>query len=161
MRPVEVSTEVPLPPGDAWDFMWGDGGPPRFLADMHDLGYWRDVTAVEAYEMRADEMRADGTPCYRMTRKFGPLPPVRMATEYDVFQRPRRAVNRPLSGPLRGDFIATYEPTEQGTKITWRWEVGAANPLFGLLLPVLRPFLVRSLQRNLDDYARAATRKRA
>jgi hypothetical protein len=155
VRPVEVSTEIPLPPGDAWDFMWGDGGPPRFLADMHGLGYWRDVTAVEEYEMRAD-----GTPRYRMTRKFGPLPPVSMMTEYDVFEPPRRAVNRPLNTPLRGDFIATYEPTGQGTRITWRWEVEPANPVMNLLLPVLRPFLVRSMQRNLDDYARAATQRR-
>jgi hypothetical protein len=102
MRPVEVSTQVPLPPGDAWDFMCGDGGPPRFLADMHGLGYRRDVTAVEEYEMRAD-----GTPRYRMTRKFGPLPPVSMVSEYDVFERPRRTVNRALDTPLRGDFIAT------------------------------------------------------
>ncbi len=155
MRPVEVSTEVPLPPDEVWDFMWGDGGPPRFIADMHDLGYWRDVTAFDDYEMRAD-----GTPRYRMTRKFGPLPPVRMATEYDVFEPGRRAVNHPLDGPVRGDFIATYEPTGRGTRITWRWEVSSANRVIRRLLPVLRPFLVRSLQRNLDDYARAATHKR-
>ncbi len=156
MRPLEVSVEVSLPPEEVWDFMWGDGGPPRFLADMHALGYWRDVTSVEEYEMRAD-----GTPRYRMTRKFGPLPPVSMATEYDVFERPGRAVNRPLNGPLRGDFIATNEPTGRGTRITWRWEVESANPVIRRLLPVLRPFLVRSLQRNLDDLAGAATRKRA
>jgi hypothetical protein len=156
MRPVEVSVEVPLPPDDVWDFMWGDGGPPRFLADMHDLGYWRDVTSVEEYEMRAD-----GTPRYRMTRKFGPLPPVSMATEYDVFERPRRAVNHALNTPLRGDFTATNEPTGRGTRIIWRWEVESANPVMRRLLPVLRPFLARSLQRNLDELARAVTRKRA
>ncbi len=155
MRPVEVSTEVPMRPDEVWDFMWGDGGPPRFLADMHALGYWRDVTSVEEYEMRAD-----GTPRYRMTRKFGPLPPVSMATEYDVFERPRRAVNHAVNTPLRGDFIATYEPTAQGTRITWRWEVGAANPVIDVLLRVLRPYLVRSLQRNLDDYGRAAAQRR-
>jgi uncharacterized protein YndB with AHSA1/START domain len=155
MRPVEVSRDVALPPGEVWDFMWGDGGPPRFLADMHDLGYWRDVTAVEEYEMRPD-----GTPRYRMTRKFGPLPPVSMATEYSAFEPPRRAVNHALNTPLRGDFIATYEPTAHGTKIIWRWEVGSHNPVINRLLPVLRPLLARSLQRNLDDLARAARQKR-
>jgi hypothetical protein len=148
-------TDVALLPGDAWNFMWEDGGPPRFLADMHDLGYWRDVTAVEDYEIRADR-----TPRYRMKRKFGPFPPVSMISEYDVFEPPRRTVNHTLNTPLRGDFVATYEPTAQGTRITWRWEVGSANRVISLLLQVLRPFLVRSLQRNLDDYARGATQKR-
>jgi hypothetical protein len=155
MLPIEVSTEAPLSPGDVWDFMWGEGGPPRFLADMHDLGYWREVTKVEDYEVRAD-----GMPRYRMTRKFGLLPPVGMATEYDEFERPRRAVNHALNTPLRGDFIATYEPTGRGTKVTWRWEVASTNPVINRLLPALRPFLVRSLQRNLDEYAQAATQTR-
>ena len=155
MRPIEVSTEAPLSPGEVWDFMWGDGGPPRFLADMHDLGYWRDVTKVEDYEVRPD-----GMPRYRMTRQFGRLPPVSMATEYDEFERPHRAVNHALNTPLRGDFIAELEPTGQGTRITWRWEVASANPVINTSLPLLRPFLARSLQRNLDEYARAATHKR-
>ena len=155
MRPIEVSTKVRLPPGDVWDFMWGDGGPPRFLADMHALGYWRDVTKAEDYEVGAD-----GMPRYRMTRTFGRLPPVSMATEYTEFERPRRAVNHALNTPLRGDFIATYEPTGEGTTITWRWEVASPNPVINRLVPVLRPFLVRSLQRNLDEYARAATQQR-
>ena len=153
MRPVEVTAEVALPPGDVWDFMWADGGPPRFLADMHSLGYWRDVTRFEDYEMRPD-----GTPRYRMSRKFGPLPPVRMRTEYDVFDRPRRAVNHAVDTPLRGDFVATYEPTRVGTRITWRWDVRAANPLLNVPLRALRPFLTRSLQGNLDEYVKAATR---
>jgi Polyketide cyclase / dehydrase and lipid transport len=155
MRPIEASAEAALPPGDVWDFMWGDGGPPRFLTDMHDLGYWRDVTKVEDYEMRAD-----GMPRYRMTRKFGRLPAGSMATEYDEFERPRRAVNHTLNTPLRGNFIATYEPTGQGTRITWRWEVASPNRVINRLLPVLRPFLVHSLQRNLDQFARAATQRR-
>ncbi len=156
MRPIEVSTYAPVPPSDAWDFMWADGGAPRFLADMHELGYWRDVTAVERYEVRAD-----GTPAYRMTRKFGRLPPVSMDTVYDAFERPRRAVNRPVGSPLRGDFVATWQPTTQGTGITWRWDLGSPHPVVRLLLRVLRPFFVRSLQRNLDEYARATTQSAA
>ena len=155
MRPVQVSTEIALPPGDVWDFMWGHGGPPRFLADMHRLGYWRDVTAVEEFEMRAD-----GTPRYRMSRKFGPFPPVSMTSVYDLFERPSRAVNHVADTPLRGDFVATYEPTRDGTRITWRWEVGAANPVLNALLRLLRPYLVRSLQENLDQYGMAVTQTR-
>lgn len=155
MRPVEVSTEVAMPPRDVWDFMWGDGGPPRFLADMHRLGYWRDVTAVEQYEMRPD-----GTPRYRMSRKLGPLPPVSMTSEYDIFERPSRTVNHVVDTPLSGDFVATYEPTRVGTRVTWRWNVVGSNPLLNAFAGVLRPLLVRSLQRDLDEYAKAATQSR-
>lgn len=155
MLPVEVSTDLALAPVEAWDFAWGDGGPPRFLADMHRLGLWLDVTAVDEYEMRPD-----GTPRYRMSRKFGPLPAISMRTEYTVFDRPRRAVNHAVDTPLRGDFIATYEPSATGTRITWRWEVQATNPVLDLLLTPLRPLLVRSLQRNLDEYARGAAQLR-
>lgn len=156
MRPVEVSAEVAVPPGDAWDFMWADGGPPRFLADMHRRGYWRDVTAVEDFEMRPD-----GTPRYRMSRKLGPLPPVTMTSEYDVFEPPRRAVNHVVDTPLHGDFVATYEPALRGTRVTWSWDVGAANPLLNVVLRALRPLLVRSLQKDLDQYAEAASQPRA
>lgn len=155
MRPVEVSTEVPLSPAQAWDFLWADGGPPRFLDDMHRLGYWRDVTALEDYEIRPD-----GTPQYRMSRKFGPLPAVSMRTEYSQFDRPNRAVNHALDTPLRGDFIASYEPTPAGTRMTWRWEVKSENPVLNAALRPLRPFLVRSLQRNLNEYGKAAARAR-
>lgn len=152
-RPVEVSTEVATTPEEAWDFMWADGGPPRFLADMHRLGYWRDVTAVDDYEVRPD-----GTPRYRMSRSFGPLPPISMRTEYTVFERPSRAVNHATDRPLHGDFDATYEPTPGGTTITWRWDVSTANPVLNTLVRALRPLLVRALQRNLDEYGEAATK---
>lgn len=154
MRPIEVSTDIALPPRDAWDVMWSNGGAPRFLAEMHELGYWRDVTAVEDYEVR------DGLPRYRMTRKFGPLPPISMATVYDVFEPPRRAVNRPVGSPLQGDFVATYEPTAQGTRVTWRWGITSPNPVLALLLRVLRPVLVRALQQDLREYGRAAVQRR-
>lgn len=102
MRAVEASTEVPSTPGDVWDFMWAEGGPPRFLADMHRLGYWRDVTAVDQYELRAD-----GTPRYRMSRRLGPgLPAVGMTSVYDVFERPSRAVNHVVDTPS----VATSSP---------------------------------------------------
>lgn len=156
MRPVEVSTEVALPPGHLWDFMWADGGPPRFLAEMHELGYWRDVTSVEDYEIRPD-----GTPRYRMARTSGPLPAMSMTSDYVVFERPRRTVNRVVDTPLRGDFVATYEPTEAGTKVTWRWDVSAKNPVLSALVRALRPYLARSLQANLDEYGRAARQARA
>jgi hypothetical protein len=151
VRPVEVSTEVSLTPAQVWDYMWGDGGPPRFLADMHRLGYWRDVTAFDEFEIRPD-----GMPRYRMSRKFGPLPAVGMHSEYSEFERPVRSVSHALNTPLRGDFIATHEPTPAGTRVTWRWEVRAENPALDALLRPLRPFLVRSLQQNLDEYGRAA-----
>ena len=153
MRPVEVSTEVPLPPARVWDFLWADGGPPRFLADMHRLGYWRDVTAFDEYEVRPD-----GNPRYRMLRKFGPFPAFGMRTEYTRLDRPSRAVNHAVDTPLRGDFVASYEPTPTGTRMTWRWEVRAENVFLDAALRPLRPFLVRSLQQNLDEYGQAAVR---
>jgi hypothetical protein len=152
VRPVEVSTEVRLPPEQVWDFMWADGGPPRFLADMHRLGYWRDVTGLDDYDLPAG-----GMPKYRMSRRFGPLPPVRMRTEYTEFERPSRAVNHALDTPLKGDFVVTNEPVPAGTRITWRWDVRAESPLLDALLRPLHPFLVRALRKNLDEYARAAT----
>ena len=38
----------------------------------------------------------------------------------------------------------------------WRWEIEPQNPLVGRLLPVMRPLLARSLQRDLNTFAKAA-----
>ena len=90
--------------------------------------------------------------------------PVGVSTEVALApgdSRPFRTVNHVVDSPLRGDFVATLEPTGSGTRITWSWDVSAANRLLDILLLVLRPLLTRSLQRDLDDCARAAVQMRA
>ena len=144
MQPVEASVVVPLSPEEAWDFLWDD---PRRAVEHFD-----DIVAVEDYQVRAD-----GTPRYRMVRKFGPLPPMSFISDYFVFERPHRHVNRTIESPFGGNFYGTYEPTAGGTRVSWRWEIEPQNTLVGLLLPVMRPLLAWSLQRDLDTYAKAAT----
>jgi hypothetical protein len=70
-------------------------------------------------------------------------------------------VNHAVNTPLRGDFIATYEPIREGTKLTWRWEVRAENRVLNALVTALRPFLIRSLQANLNEYGKAAPQAHA
>lgn len=83
MRTVEASADVPLSPEETWDFFWED---PRQTAK-----YLASSATLQDYEIRPD-----GTPRYRMVQKLGPLPPVSSVSEYDVFDRPRRHVNRTL-----------------------------------------------------------------
>ena len=109
------------------------------------------MAAVENYQMRPD-----GTPRYTMVAKFGPFP-MRVISDYSVYEPPRRTVNRVLDSPLGGTAYFTFEPVAGGTRVTQRWEVEPQNPLVGLLLPVMRPLLAWSMQRDLDTLARAAT----
>ena len=147
MTAVEASAVVPLTPEAAWDFLFAD---PRRAVEHLD-----EVVAVEDYEVRAD-----GTPRYRMVRRFGPLPPVSMVSDYYVFERPHRAVNRVLDSPLGGDFTVTYEPLPEGTRMSWRWDVEPRSRVLGLLLPLLRPLMTRSLQRDVRTVAQAAASAR-
>lgn len=96
------------------------------------------MTAVDGFKLNSD-----GLPRYRMSRKLGPLlPAVTMTSVYTKFERPNRAVNHVVDTPLRGDFVATYDQTPTGTRITWRWEIGAENSVVNALLALLRPVLV-------------------
>ena len=108
------------------------------------------VVAVEDYQMRAD-----GTPRYRMVQKVGPFK-ISFVSHYSVYERPHRTVNRTLESPLGGTFYSTFEPVSEGTRMSVRWEIEPQNPLVGLLLPVLGPFLARQLQRDFNAFAKAA-----
>jgi hypothetical protein len=142
MQVVEASVVVPLSPEETWSFIWDD---PRRAVEHFD-----DIIAVEDFQMRDD-----GTPLYRMVRKFGPLT-MSFISDYYIFERPHQHINRTHESPLGGNFYGTYEPTAEGTRVMWRWEVEPQNALVGLLLPVMRPLLAWSLQRDLDTLARKA-----
>jgi hypothetical protein len=94
-------------------------------------------------------------PRYRMVRKAGPFT-MSFISDYSVFERPHRTVNRVLESPLGGTFYSTFEPVAGGTRLSFRWELEPQNPLVGRLLPVLRPLLAWSLQRDLNTLAKAA-----
>ncbi len=143
MRSVEASAVVPLSPEETWDFFWED---PARTAE-----YLASSVTLEDYEVRAD-----GTPRYRMVQRIGPFPPMSWVSEYEVFDRPRRHVNRTLESPLSGTFHGTFEPTAEGTRVTWRWDIEPQNLLIRSLLPVLRPVLAWSLQRDLNAWTKAA-----
>jgi hypothetical protein len=143
MRSVQASAVVPLSPDETWDFFWKD---PRQTAM-----YFASSVSLEDYELRAD-----GTPRYRMVQRVGPLPPVSWVSDYEIFDRPRQHVNRTLESPLGGKFYGAFESTAEGTRVTWRWDIEAQHLLVRLLLPVLRPVLAWSLQRDLNAWTKAA-----
>jgi hypothetical protein len=101
-------------------------------------------------------MRPDGTPRYTMVFRAGPLT-MRGTSDYFIYEPPHRTVNRVLDNPLGGTFYITHEPMPEGTQVTHRWEPDPPNPIFGLLLPVVRPLLAWQLQRDLDTLAKGAT----
>ena len=146
MQPVEASVVVPLSPQQTWDFIWDN----VLRADELLPG----VVALEDFQMRED-----GTPRYRMVRKAGPFT-MSFVSDYFVFERPHRHVNRALESPFGGNFYGTYEPTQEGTRIRWRWEIEPQNALVGALLPVMRQLLAWSLQRDLDTLAKGSTPQR-
>lgn len=143
MQVAEASVVVPLSPEETWDFLLGD---PQRAADL-----FADIVAVEDFQMRAD-----GTPRYRMVRKAGPFT-MSFISDYSVFERPYRTVSHALDTPFGGTFYTLHQPTTEGTRMHWRWEVEPQNTLAGLLLPVMRPLIAWSLQRDLNSFAKAAT----
>ena len=143
MHVAEASVVIPLSPEETWDLLLGDQL--QHVVEMSD-----SQVAVEDYQMRAD-----GTPRYQMVQKVGPFK-ISFVSDYSVFERPHRAVNRVLDSPFGGTFYATLEPTTEGTQLHWRWEIEPQNSLVGRLLPVMRPLLAWSLQRGLNTFAKAA-----
>ena len=142
MQVAEASAVIPLSPEEAWDLLFGDM---RRAVELVP-----DVVSVEDFQIRDD-----GTPRYRMVRKTGPFT-ISFISDYSVFERPHRAVNRVLESPLGGTFYSSFEPVAGGTRLSFRWELEPQNPLVGRLLPMLRPLLAWSLQRDANAAAKAA-----
>jgi uncharacterized protein YndB with AHSA1/START domain len=141
MRVVEASAVVPLSPEDAWDLLIGD--------QMHRLVEMPEISVVAVKDF---QVRPDGTARYVVANKAGPSKTWHTA-DFTVYERPHRSVNRVLDSPFGGMFYGTYEPVGEGTRVHWRWEVEAHNPLAGLLLPLMHPLLARSMQQDLDALA--------
>jgi hypothetical protein len=142
MQVAEASAVIPLSPEETWDLLFGDV--------QRAVELVPDVVSVEDFQIRDD-----GPPRYRMVRKAGPFT-MSFISDYSVFERPHRTVNRVLESPLGGTFYSTFEPVAGGTRLSFRWELEPQNPLVGRLLPVLRPLLAWSLQRDLNTLAKAA-----
>ena len=144
MRVIEGSAVMPLSQDETWHLFFGDQM--RQLVELHPT-----VAAVEDYQMRPD-----GTPRYTMVAKFGPFP-MRVTSDYSVYEPPHRTANRVLNSPLGGTAYFTFEPVAGGTRVTQRWEVEPQNPLVGSLLPVMHPLLSWTMQRDLDALAKRIT----
>jgi ABC-type Fe3+/spermidine/putrescine transport system ATPase subunit len=142
MQVAEASVVIPLSPEETWDLVFGDMQQAVELVP--------DIVSVEDFQIRDD-----GTPRYRMVRKTGPFT-MSFISDYSVFERPYRTVSHALESPLGGTFYTTHERVEGGTRVHWRWEIEPQNALVGRLLPVMRPLLARSLQRDLNAAAKAA-----
>ncbi len=140
MRSVEAAAVFPVPPEQAWDFIFGDEG--RRAVELS-----RMIVAFEGYQMRPD-----GTPRYTLVTRMGPFR-LQGTSDYFQFERPHHTANRILDSPFGGTFSMTFEPVPDGTRVRERWEVETHNRLAGLLLPLAHPVLRWSLQRDLDAWA--------
>ena len=87
MQVAEASVVVPLSPEETWDLLFGN--PQQEVVEL-----FADIVAVEDYQIRAD-----GTPRYRMIRKAGPFT-MSFISDYSVFERPHRTVSRALDSPI-------------------------------------------------------------
>ena len=143
---VEASVVMPGGPEQTWDFLFGDE-----LRRVVELS--RMVVAVQHYQMRPD-----GTPHYTMDMRVGPFS-MRGTSDYVVYDRPHRTVNRVLDSPFGGTFHMGFDAVPGGTRVTERWEVEPRNRLAALVLPAVRPLLARLLQRDLAAWARGARRQ--
>ncbi len=144
-RRIEASAVVPMGREEAWDLLWGDRM--RRAVELSD-----SIVAIEDYQMRPD-----GSPRYVHVGKMGPAK-MRFTADYSVFEPPRRIPATVLDSPFDGDYRVDYEAVPGGTRVTHRWEVEPQNAFFGLLLPVVRPLIERSLRRDLETVARRASR---
>ncbi len=144
-RIVEASAIVQLSPQQTWELLEGDEM--RRVVELSD-----SIVAIEDYQMRPD-----GTPRYVHVGKMGPAK-MRFTADYSVFEPPRRIEATILDSPFGGAYRVDYEEVPDGTRVTHRWEVEPQNAFFGLLLPVVRPLIERSLRRDLETIARRASR---
>jgi hypothetical protein len=142
MHPVEASVVVPLSPEESWDFIWDN---PQRAVEHFD-----DVVAIEDYEMRDD-----GTPDTGWCENSVHSPWVSYLTTSSLSALTGTSTGS-LILPSGGNFYGTYEPTTEGTRIRWRWEIEPQNSLAGLLLPVVRALLALQLQRVVDSWAKGA-----
>ena len=144
-RIVEASAIVQLSPQQTWELLEGDQM--RRLVELSD-----SIVAIEDYQMRPD-----GTPRYVHVGKMGPAK-ISFTADYSVFEPPRRIEATILDSPFGGAYRVDYEEVRGGTRVTHRREVEPRSAFFGLLLPVARPLIERSLRRDLETVARRASR---
>ena len=144
-RRIEASAVVPMGQEETWDLLEGDQM--RRAVELSDA-----IVAIEAYEMRPD-----GTPRYVHVGRMGPGK-VRFTADYSVYDRPRRIEANILDSPFGGAYRVDYEAVPGGTRVRHRWDVEPKNAFFGLLLPLVRPLIERSLQRDLKTIAERAAK---
>ena len=144
-RRIEASAVVPMGRQETWDLLEGDEM--RRVVELSDA-----IVAIENYRMRPD-----GTPRYVHVGRIGPGR-VRFTADYSVFERPRRTEATILDSPFRGTYHVDYEAVPDGTRVRHRWDVEPKSPLFGLLLPLARPLIERSLQQDLKTIAERAAK---
>ena len=144
-RVVEASAIVQLSPQQTWELLEGDEM--RRLVELSD-----SIVGIEDYQVRPD-----GTPRYVHVGKMGPAK-MRFTADYSVFELPRSIEATILDSPFGGAYRVDYEEVPDGTRVTHHWEVEPQNAFFGLLLPVVRPLIERSLQQDLETIAWRASR---
>lgn len=99
-------------------------------------------------EVRDYRMREDGTPEYVMVNQVGPMR-ASHRSDYVLYDPPHRAEDDTLDSPLGGRWITIHESTDEGTRVTHRWNV-EPHGMMRVLFPLIRPFFARSFQRDLD-----------
>jgi len=77
-----------------------------------------------------------------------PMGPVETVFEVTVYEPPRQATYKVVSGPIPAEVIQTFEPVEGGTRLTVRVQLQPRG-LIGLLLPLMRRRLSQSWKRSL------------
>jgi hypothetical protein len=142
MEIARAAAVFPVPPEEAWDFIFADGGRRALAAS-------KLITAIDDYQMRSD-----GTPRYSMTMTIGQIS-IRGTSDYSVFDRPHKTVNRIYDNPVGGIFVVELMPVPQGTRVSERWEVHTNSVMRGAFR-VLRPLVSGLLQRDLERWAAAS-----
>ncbi|WP_258805135.1 hypothetical protein [Pseudarthrobacter sp. NS4] len=145
MKPINVSAHFRQPPDPVWDFIFGD----RLR---------QAVAASRLLEIEGYELRPDGTPRYTMVMKAGPLR-IRSVSDYFVYDRPRKTVNRIIGGLFDGGTAyVDLRPEGVGTLVEMRVELMPPNLRKRLALALSRPLLVPTLTAELGRWASAADR---
>ncbi|WP_432937111.1 SRPBCC family protein [Kribbella sp. CA-253562] len=140
-RTIRAETVIPHDPEHTWELMFAN----RL---QHVVERSRALVAVEDYEMRAD-----GTPRYVMVHRLGPFT-TRFTSDYSCYDRPRRTVNTVEDSPFGGTYEITLEPEGMGTRVVHQWRIEGTNWFTRALLPAITPLMARSLQTDLDAFAK-------
>lgn len=136
MPRVEESIQIDRPVEDVFDYVSDPDNQTTIQSNM--------------IEFHSDGPMEKGTRTEGVTRVAGRK--VAWTAEVTEFQRNRRVELRSIDAPMEFHLTWTYEPVDEGCRVTFEQEIGSLGSFFGKLAdPVVTKMYARDVRGNLEN----------